>query len=118
MKLPHWLPLVISHPSAFILSRSGFAPSCLISAVNSAIEKANWPPIADERLIIWTRRPCNPICSSSFCAQSTRHQHAVSAVLEGAQDVEHVEFAGAGQFDDFDRGRILQAHRSGQIGGS
>ena len=53
----------------------------------------------------------------AFAFQSTRHQHTVGAVLESAQHVQHVEFAGAGQLDDLDRGRILQAHRPGQIGG-
>src|SRR3972149_5674919 len=52
--------------------RIGFGPNCLISAVSSAAEKANWPPIADDRLIICTRRPCRPACSSSFCAELTR----------------------------------------------
>jgi hypothetical protein len=53
----------------------------------------------------------------TFAFQSTRHQHAVGAVLERAQDVEHIEFAGAGQLDDLHRRRIFQAHRPGQIGG-
>ena len=53
----------------------------------------------------------------TFAFQSTRHQHTVGAVLEGAQDIQHVEFAGAGQLDDLDRGRVFEAHRPGQIGG-
>ena len=53
----------------------------------------------------------------TFAFQSTRYQHAVGAVLESAQDIQHIEFAGAGQLDDLDRGRIFQAHRPGQIGG-
>ena len=53
----------------------------------------------------------------TFAFQSTRYQHAVGAVLEGAQDVQYIQLAGAGQLDDLDRGRIFQAHRPGQIGG-
>ncbi len=49
----------------------------------------------------------------TFAFQSTRHQHAVGAVLESAQDVQHVQFAGTGQLDNFDSGRVLQSHRSG-----
>ena len=52
----------------------------------------------------------------TFAFQSTRHQHAIGAIFERAQDVEHVEFAGAGQLDDLDRRWIFQAHRPGQIG--
>ena len=53
----------------------------------------------------------------TFAFQSTRHQHAVGAVLESAQDVQHVQFASAGQLDNLDRGRVFQSHRSGQVGG-
>ena len=34
--------------------------------------------------------------------QSAGHHHAVGAVLERAQGIQHIELAGAGQLDDFD----------------
>ena len=53
----------------------------------------------------------------TFALQSTGHHHPVGASLERAQHLQHVEFAGAGQLDDLDRGRILKPHRAGQVGG-
>ena len=49
---------------------------------------------------------------------STGHQDAVRSPLEGSQDVENVQLAGAGQPDDLDVGRVLKAHRPCQVGGS
>ncbi len=43
-----------------------------ISAVISAAAQANGPPMADETLIIWRRRPSSPISSSNLRTYSTR----------------------------------------------
>ncbi len=43
----------------------------------------------------------------TFAFQSTCDQHAVRTVLEGAQHVQHIQFARAGQLDDLDGRRIL-----------
>ena len=42
---------------------------------------------------------------------------AVGAGLDGAQQVDDLELAGAGQLDHADVGRVLQAHAAGQVGG-
>jgi hypothetical protein len=41
---------------------------------------------------------------------STSHEDAIRSPLEGSQDVEDIQLARAGQPDDLDVGRILQAH--------
>jgi hypothetical protein len=49
--------------------------------------------------------------------QSACHHHAIGAVLKRAQSVQHIELACAGQLDDLDRRRILEAQTACQIGG-
>ena len=48
--------------------------------------------------------------------QSTGDHHAVGAILDGVQHVEHVEPAGAGHLYNLDRRWILHAQPAGQIG--
>ena len=42
---------------------------------------------------------------------------AVGAGLQGPEQVDHLELAGAGQLDHADVGGVLQAHAAGQVGG-
>lgn len=49
--------------------------------------------------------------------QSAGHHDAVGAILKRAEDIQHVELAGAGQLDDFDRGRIFEAHAPREVRG-
>jgi len=49
--------------------------------------------------------------------QAARHHDAIGPSLEGVQDLEHVDPAGAGELDDMGLGRILQAEDAGKVGG-
>jgi hypothetical protein len=53
----------------------------------------------------------------TVAGQSTCHHRAIDAVFEGAQQVDDVHASAARNFDDAQRGRILNAQASGQIGG-
>jgi len=50
--------------------------------------------------------------------QSAGHKDAVGSPLKGPERVQDVELAGTGQFHDFDIGRVREAHRACQVGGS
>jgi len=54
----------------------------------------------------------------AVAGQSTRHQDAIYAALEGLQNQQAVQLTGAGQLHHFDGGWILHAQAPGQIGGS
>jgi len=69
------------------------------------------------------------LCYSSFCVeitfqvmtvafQSTGDHYTVSAILESSQNIQGIQLAGTGQFDDFDGRRIFQPHRTSQVCGS
>jgi hypothetical protein len=51
----------------------------------------------------------------AFTLQSAGHVYAVSAVLEGSQQVENIHPAAARHLNDLDIAWIIQAHGSGQI---
>jgi len=50
--------------------------------------------------------------------QSTSYHHAVGAVLKRLQDIDRVDFGGAGYLDDFDLRRVLHPHGPGKVCGS
>jgi hypothetical protein len=50
--------------------------------------------------------------------QSTSHHHTVNSLLKGVKHLYHVQFAGAGNFDNPHIGWVLESHSPGQIGGS
>jgi len=47
--------------------------------------------------------------------QSTGYHYTAGAVLERSQNIDRINFCGAGYLDDFDLGRILHPHGPGQV---
>lgn len=47
--------------------------------------------------------------------QSAGYEDAIGAILEGLQQMQHLDLARAGQLHNLDVGRILQPHRASQI---
>jgi hypothetical protein len=50
--------------------------------------------------------------------QSARYQNAVCTIFQRLQYIDGINFAGARHLDNFNGGRIVQAHGAGQVCGS
>jgi hypothetical protein len=53
----------------------------------------------------------------TIAGQSAGHQYAVGAFLESVQDMDHIHPTAACDFNDLDRGWVLNPQAAGEIGG-